>query len=225
VIGVARSQDKLKLLSQRHGDQFEAYPADLSDRKAVDALADRLIKAKVDGVVFNSGGPPTGRIDELSMEQWDEAYAGTLRWKVQLTTRLLPALRKQTDSSLLYLESVSIKQPIDNLVLSNAYRAAVAGFVKTLSREEGEHGIRANIIAPGYHATDRIVQVLDKAAELQEISRAEVEQNFLAQVPLGKLGQPDDLAALACFLLSPRAQYVSGQTINVDGGLTRFITG
>ena len=225
VVGVARSRDKLSALARVHGAQFVAHPADLSDGTAVRKLGVELVARKVDGCVFNTGGPPTGVIEDLDMKRWDEAYAGTLRWKIQLTKALLPMLRQRGGGSLLYIESVSIKQPVDNLVLSNALRAAVAGFVKTLTREEGPHGIRANILAPGYHATDRITTVLKKASDLQKVPLAEVQSQFLAEVPLGQLGQPDDFAKMAAFLLSPAARFITGQTISVDGGMTRFLTG
>ncbi|WP_420459827.1 SDR family oxidoreductase [Neolewinella sp.] len=225
IVGIARSRDKLATLAETHGDYFIAHPADLSDGTAIRKLGEKLIDLDVDGCVFNSGGPPTGTIGELNMEQWDTAYASTLRWKIQLTKALLPTFRQRGGGSLLYIESVSIKQPIDNLVLSNSFRAAVAGFVKTLTREEGSNGIRANILAPGYHATERITTVLQKAAELQQLPIEAVEQSFLAEVPLGKLGQPEHFAAMAAFLLSPAAQFITGQTINVDGGMTRFLTG
>lgn len=225
MIGIARSRDTLADMATTHGDLFISHPADLTDGTAVRKLGDELIERSVAGCVFNSGGPPTGTIAALEMTDWDAAYASTLRWKIQLTKALLPMLREQRAGSLLYVESVSIKQPIDNLVLSNAFRAAVAGFVKTLTREEGAAGIRANILAPGYHATDRITTVLAKAAELQGIPEEQVKREFLAQVPLGTLGQPEDLAKMAAFLLSPTAQYITGQTISVDGGMTRFLTG
>ena len=225
VVGIARSRDKLAALAATHGEQFIAHPADLSDGTAIRKLGEALVARDVNGCVFNTGGPPTGTIEELTMEQWDEAYASTLRWKIQLTKALLPMLRERGGGSLLYVESVSIKQPIDNLVLSNALRAAVAGFVKTLTREEGPNGIRANILAPGYHATDRITTVLQKAANLQQLPLKEIQQNFLAEVPLGQLGQPEDFARMAAFLLSPAARYITGQTIAVDGGMTRFLTG
>ena len=160
-----------------------------------------------------------------SMEQWDEAYNSTLRWKIQLTNALLPGLKQKPHGRLLFVESVSIKQPIDNLVLSNALRAAVAGFVKTLTRELGAGNLTANVLAPGYHATPRITTVLQKSAEQLGVSLEEVEAQFAAEAPLQRLGEPDDFAAMAVFLLSPLGGYITGQTITVDGGLVRHITG
>lgn len=225
MIGFARSQDKLASLSDKYGDHFIPHPSDTKDSSAVRKLGEFLIDHQVDGVVFNTGGPPTGKVAELAMSDWDAAYAGTLRWKIALTTQLLPMIKQRGQGTLLFLESVSIKQPIDNLVLSNAMRAAIAGFVKTLSREESRNGLRVNILAPGYHATDRITAVLDKAAKLQGSDRKTVEKNFLAEVPSGQMGDPAEFAAAAAFLLSPLATYINGQTITVDGGLVRHITG
>ena len=225
VIGVARGQQKLDAMAEELGENFSPYAADLADATAVRILGDYLVKKELSGCVFNAGGPPTGRIEELEMKDWDQAYASTLRWKIQLTEALLPALRKVKYGRLLFIESVSIKQPIDNLVLSNAMRAAVAGFVKTLSREIGQEGITANILAPGYHATPRITTVLEKAAQVQGLSFEETEAGFTAETVTRKLGDPADFAAMAAFLLSPQARYITGQTITVDGGLVRHITG
>jgi len=225
VIGIARREDKLSELAERHGNKFIPFPGDLGNSSTITALADFLIERDLTGCVLNTGGPPTGLIDELDMDAWDAAYAGTLRWKIQLVKALLPYMRERSAGTFLFVESISIKQPIDNLVLSNTFRAAVAGFVKTLSREEGKHQITANILAPGYHATDRITSVLDKAASLRHSDRESVEQEFLAEVPLGRLGDPAEFAKLAVFLLSPAARYITGQTITVDGGTVRHLTG
>ncbi|MCP9237115.1 SDR family oxidoreductase [Lewinella sp. JB7] len=225
VIGIGRNQTTLAELTESYGTQFVAFAADLNESADVRALGEELVTRQVDGCIFNSGGPPPGTVLELGMSDWDAAYASTLRWKIQLTKALLPGFRKRRAGTLLFVESVSIKQPIDNLVLSNAFRAAVAGFVKTLSREEGPYGVNANIIAPGYHATDRITTVLEQAASLQNKSIDEVEKQFLAEVPIGRLGDPEEFARLAAFLVSPAARYISGQTVTVDGGLTRFLTG
>lgn len=225
MIGIARGQDKLDAMAAEIGKDFTPYAADLTDATAVKILGEYLVKEEVTGCVFNAGGPPTGRIEELEMKDWDQAYASTFRWKVQLAEALLPALREVGYGRLLFLESVSIKQPIDNLVLSNAMRAAVAGFVKTLSREVGEDGITANILAPGYHATPRITTVLAKAAKMQGLSFEETEAGFTAETATRQLGDPADFADMAVFLLSPQARYITGQTITVDGGLVRHITG
>lgn len=225
VIGIARTQAKLDELALELGDQLVPYAADLTDATAVKLLVEYLAKEDLAGAVINAGGPPTGRIDELTMTDWDQAYASTLRWKLQLAAGLLPQLKKRENGRLLFLESVSIKQPIDNLVLSNTMRAAVAGYVKTLSREVGRSGLTVNILAPGYHATPRITDVLEKSAEIQGISLADVEAQFTAETAVGRLGRPDDFAAMALFLLSPAAGYLTGQTITVDGGLVRHITG
>ncbi|WP_187271151.1 SDR family oxidoreductase [Neolewinella aurantiaca] len=225
VVGVARGQEKLDAMAEEMGGNFTPYSADLTDATAVKILGEFLVTKEVTGCVFNAGGPPTGRIEELEMKHWDQAYASTFRWKVQLTEALLPVLRAAKYGRLLFLESVSIKQPIDNLVLSNAMRAAVAGFVKTLSREVGEDGITANILAPGYHSTPRITSVLEKSASMQGLSMEETEASFAAETATKKLGDPADFADTAAFLLSPQARYITGQTITVDGGLVRHITG
>ena len=225
VIGIARGQGKLDAMAAEAGERFTPYKTDLTDASSVTRLAEYLNERKIDGCVLNAGGPPTGRADELGMEEWDKAYASTLRWKIQLSNALLPGLRERPDGRLLYIESVSIKQPIDNLVLSNAMRAAVAGYVKTLSREIGGDGVTANILAPGYHATPRITTVLRKSAEQMGLNLEEVEAQFTAETAMGRLGEPDDFAAMALLLLSPMGGYMTGQTITVDGGLVRHITG
>ena len=225
VIGIGRSGGPLDALREEHGDRFIVHRADLSDSSDVRRLGDLLNERQVYGCVFNAGGPPTGGALDFGMEEWDEAYRLTLRWKVQLANAIAYGMRERHAGRLLFVESVSIKQPIDNLVLSNAFRAGVAGFVKTLSRELGPDNVTANIISPGYHATSRITTVLEQAAELQDISLEEAKQQFAAEVPLRTIGEPADFGAVAAFLLSPRAGYITGQTISVDGGLTRHLTG
>ena len=225
VIGVARTQSTLDALSTELGDRFEGYAADLSDSTAITHLSEHLRQRQLYACVFNAGGPPTGLIADLDMNDWDAAYRSTLRWKIQLTSALAPGMTERGVGRLLYLESVSIKQPIDNLVLSNAMRAAVAGFVKTLSREIGQSGVTANILAPGYHATPRITTVLEKSAKLQGMDLAEVKRQFAAETATKELGAPTDFAATAAFLLSPNSRYITGQTVTVDGGLVRHIMG
>lgn len=225
VIGLARTQSQLDEMAQQYPGQFIPRRTDLSIPSSIDQLIEELNDAKVYGICFNAGGPPPKMTIDTSLDDWDAAYKSTLRWKVQLLQGVLPGMLKRKQGRLVFIESVSIKQPIDGLVLSNSFRAAVAGLVRTVSRENGDQGVTYNILAPGYHATPRITAVLQQSAELQKISFAEAEAQYAAEVPTGKMGDPADFGSLAAWLFSSHSRYVNGQTITVDGGLVRHITG
>ncbi|MEL6277128.1 MAG: SDR family oxidoreductase, partial [Bacteroidota bacterium] len=221
VIGLARTKEKLEAMERDFPGQFIPFRVDLTIPSSIDRLGDFLNEQQIYGLCLNAGGPPPKATLATSLEDWDTAYRNTLRWKVQLLQHVISGLLRRKEGRVLFVESVSIKQPIDGLVLSNAFRAAVAGLVKTLSREEGNKGVTYNILAPGYHATPRITAVLEKSAELQGITKQEAEAQFVASVPTGKVGNPTDLGSLAAWLFSPHSKYLSGQTISVDGGLIR----
>lgn len=225
VIGLARTREKLDKLAAEYPDQFIPHRVDLTIPSSIDQLIEKLKEAKVYGICFNAGGPPPKLTLETDLDDWDSAYKSTLRWKVQLLQGLLPDMLKRKAGRLVFIESVSIKQPIDGLVLSNAFRAAVAGLVRTVSRENGGDGVTYNIMAPGYHSTPRITNVLQKSAELQKVSFAEAEAQFAAEVPVGKIGDPKDFGSLAAWLFSPHSSYITGQTITVDGGMVRHLMG
>jgi 3-oxoacyl-[acyl-carrier protein] reductase len=225
VIGLARTQHKLDKLVAEYPDRFIPHRVDLTIPSSVNQLVKTLNEAKVYGVCFNAGGPPPKMTMETDLDDWDSAYKSTLRWKVQLLQGILPDMLKRKEGRMVFIESVSIKQPIDGLVLSNSFRAAVAGLVSTVSRENGGQGVTYNIMAPGYHATPRITAVLKQSAELQNISVEEAEAQFAAEVPTGKIGDPQDFGSLAAWLFSPQSRYVTGQTITVDGGMVRHLMG
>ena len=188
-------------------------------------IAVRAAAKNLAGVFFNAGGPPAGTFDEITMNQWDEAYKTVLRWKISLTKLLLPQIKKQGYGRLVYLESVSVKQPVENLVLSNALRSAVTGFVKTLSQEVALHGITANVIAPGYHNTAAMKRLFVKKSEQTGEQQEFIKKYFEKEIPVGAMGNPADLATLVLWLFSPYSKYVTGQTITHDGGLTKGIFG
>lgn len=120
---------------------------------------------------------------------------------------------------------MSVKQPVENLVLSNSLRLSVVGFVKTLSQEIADRGITLNILAPGYHDTQAMQRLFVKKSQVQNISVEEAGKQFEDEIKMGKMGNPDEFASLAIWLLSPHSRYITGQTISVDGGLIKSVFG
>ena len=176
-------------------------------------------------MVINAGGPPAKSSLETEIKDWDAAYRGLLRWKVLFTQKLLPRLLQQEYGRLLFLESISVKQPIENMVLSNSLRLAVVGYVKTLSQEIAERGVTVNVLAPGYHDTPAMGRLFEKKSMQLGISPEEARRSFETEIKMGHLGRAKDFASLAIWLLSPHSNYITGQTISVDGGLMKGIMG
>lgn len=220
VLAIARGAEKLKQLAISY-PRMETLAADLSKPETLDLLMQKIGDRQVHGTLINAGGPPAGSFLEVDLEAWDQAYHTVVRWKIALTQALLPKMQKHQYGRLVYIESSSVKQPIANLVLSNALRMAVVGAVKTLSQEVAADGITANVIGPGYHETPAIGRLLDKSSEQLGISREEAKQRFEAEIKTGSMGNPDDLASLALWLFSPKSAYVTGQTWTVDGGVVQ----
>ena len=138
-----------------------------------------------------------------------------------LTRAALPSMIEKKWGRVIYITSVAVLQPIDNLILSNSYRAAVTGLCKTLSNNYAKHGVTFNTVCPGYTATERLDSLADSIAADSGLTRQDVFQQFANNTPSGRLGQPEELAALITFLASDRAAYITGSSIAVDGGLHR----
>jgi 3-oxoacyl-[acyl-carrier protein] reductase len=187
--------------------------------RVVEATAERC--GRLDVLVANTGGPPAGTHDTLTLEDWDRATALLLRSTVELATAALPGMRERGWGRILAVTSVAVKQPVDNLILSNSLRAAVTGFAKTLSREVAADGITVNTILPGYTATERVVELNLANAEREGVDPAEIQARLEASIPLGRLAEPKEFAALAAFLASDRASYITGGAFAVDGGWLR----
>ena len=200
-----------------------ALPADLSvagePTRVVEATVGRL--GKLDVLVANTGGPPAGTHATLTLEDWDRATALLLRSTVELATAALPGMKERGWGRILAVTSVAVKQPVDNLILSNSLRAAVTGFAKTLSREVAPHGITVNTILPGYTATERVTDLNRANAEREGVDPSEIQARLEASIPLGRLAEPREFAALAAFLASDRASYITGGAFSVDGGWLR----
>ncbi|BAX79588.1 SDR family oxidoreductase [Labilibaculum antarcticum] len=218
VIAIARGQEKLDELQKSNTDQIEAFCGDITQSETICLLMEKIGKRKLSGAFVNASGPPAMKTMETKLADWDNAYHQLLRWKVELTQTLVPLMIKESYGRMVFLESSSVKQPIDNLVLSTSLRLSVVGFVKTLSQEIAESGVTLNIIGPGYHETPAINRLLDKKAEQENITSQEAKNKIASGIRMKRMGNPEDLGQLATWLLSPSSGYITGQTISVDGG-------
>jgi 3-oxoacyl-[acyl-carrier protein] reductase len=220
VIAVARNEEKLKTIyTNKSGATW--LPADLTQPETIDQLKALVGNRPLHGILVNAGGPPAKRVLETTLSDWDDAYQSLLRWKVALTQAFVPAMVAAGYGRVVYVESSSVKQPIENLVLSTSLRLAVTGMVKTLSQEIAKSGVTLNILGPGSHDTPAIDRLYHKKSEQTGLSFEEVKALSIDQIPVGRLGTAADFASLAVWLLSPLSGYVTGQTILVDGGMVK----
>jgi 3-oxoacyl-[acyl-carrier protein] reductase len=175
---------------------------------------------QLDILVANTGGPPAGTFEDLRLPDWDNAVALLIRSVVELTAAALPDMKRRRAGRILAITSIAAKQPVDNLMLSNALRPAVTGFAHALAREVGQYGITVNTILPGYTNTDRIVELRQADSE-RGLDPSVREREVEAEIPLARFADPSEFAALAAFLVSARASYITGAAFRVDGGWIR----
>lgn len=178
---------------------------------------------QIDILITNTGGPPTGKFETLSRENWEEATRGLLTSVLDLTRLVLPGMKERRWGRVLNITSIAAKQPVDNLMLSNSIRAAITGFAKTLSNEVAEFGVTVNTIMPGYTATERVEELAQTLAEREGVAASVIRSRWESEIPMRRLGTPTEFAALAAFLVSERASYVTGSSVAVDGGWIRSL--
>lgn len=214
-----------KAIAEETGAQVLARPADVSHTEDIQALvaAARERFGPVDILVTNAGGPPPGRFETHDAAAWQAAFELTLRSAVELARAVLPDMRARGWGRILNVTSIAVKQPVDGLILSNSLRAAVTGFARTLANEVAAEGITVNNLMPGYTRTDRVERLAQAQAERDGGTREQVYASWESQIPMGRLGDPDEFGAVAAFLASTRASYVTGQSIAVDGGWIRAL--
>jgi 3-oxoacyl-[acyl-carrier protein] reductase len=202
-----------------------AVVADLSKQEDVERVAAEALSkfGRVDILVTNAGGPPAGTFDKHSWETWERAVNLTLRSVVELTRAVLPGMRERKWGRIINVTSIAVKQPVDNLILSNSVRSAVTGFARTLANEEATNGITVNNILPGYTRTERVEELAAATAAKEGLAPTDVVARFEKEIPMRRLGEPREFAALAAFLASERASYITGQSIAVDGGWIRAL--
>ena len=205
------------------GCQVLALPADVSDPAAADSLVQATIErfGRIDVLVINAGGPPPGQFLDLTSADWEKAIQLTLMSAIRLCYAAAPPMKEQGAGSILAVTSITVKQPLPNLILSNSLRMGVTGLVKTLSDELAPHGVRVNSICPGWTHTSRVEQLLQDRAARNDTTPYDEAAKIAAAIPLGRMGTPEEFAAAAAFLVSPAASYVTGVSLLVDGGMHR----
>jgi 3-oxoacyl-[acyl-carrier protein] reductase len=210
-------------LGQRYGIKVLTRTLDLTQAGQGEAFCQETAHnlGRLDILVTNAGGPPAGGFADFSEEDWLKAVRLTLFSAQALARGALPAMRSQGWGRIVNLTSVSVKQPLNSLILSNSIRAAVIGWAKTLADEVGSAGITVNNICQGWILTERVEELLAHRSRSQGISREEALAQAMAGIPLGRIGRPEEMADLTVFLASERASYITGASYLIDGGLYR----
>jgi 3-oxoacyl-[acyl-carrier protein] reductase len=173
---------------------------------------------RIDILVTNAGGPPAGQFESFTLEQWEDATRLLLHSAIELARHVLPGMKERRWGRILNITSIAVKQPVDNLILSNSLRAAVTGFARTLANEVASFGITVNNIMPGYTRTERVEELARMMSEKQGITPAEFVARWEQEIPMRRIGEPREFASLAAFLVSERASYITGISVPVDGG-------
>jgi 3-oxoacyl-[acyl-carrier protein] reductase len=207
------------------GVEVFAHPVDVTIyeqvRRFVAETSQRF--GRIDICVTNAGGPPAKQFFETSLEDWRSGVNLNLMSTLHFAQEVLPLMQKQRWGRLITITSVSVKQPIDGLILSNTVRSAVSGLVKSLSNEYAKYNVLVNNVCPGYTLTARLDQLAGKLAAAERVEPSQIHKRWETQIPLRRLGRPEEFANLVVFLASERASYITGTSIAVDGGFVKGI--
>jgi len=238
-LGLAREGAKV-VICARNADELEKTRAEIESNSNNDVLAikadvtnyediKKLVKSTVDKfgtvhiLVTNAGGPPAGYFENFSDDDWQSAFNLNFMSTVRLIREVLPFMKSQRWGRIINITSVTVKQPIDNLILSNSIRMSVLGLAKTLALQLAQYNILINNVAPGYTLTDRVKFVIQQRVKDTGKTFEEVKAELAKDIPLGRLAEPEELANVVVFLASERASYITGATIPVDGGWIKGI--
>jgi 3-oxoacyl-[acyl-carrier protein] reductase len=220
-----RDEAKIKNVAEKISKDSGAQVIGLAGDVSLVDMPEKLVKQTVDSfggldiLITNAGGPQPGSIDSLDEAAWQKGIDLCLMLHVRLIKAALPFLRKSDSASVLTVTSMSVKQPISNLLLSNSIRSATIGLTKSLALELGREGIRFNSILPGWTETERVTELMTARATANSSTVEEETRRQSELSPLGRLGQPEEFENAAVFLVSPAASYITGVMLNVDGGM------
>ncbi len=210
-------------IEERFGVSVLHRPLDVTDPEAVKSFVEETIDrfGRVDIGVTNAGGPPSKSFAQTTVEDWRAAFDLNFMSTLYLAKELLPHMQRQKWGRLVSITSITVKQPTEGLILSNAIRAAVAGLMKSLANEYGRDNILINNVCPGFIATDRLNQVAAAQAAAKGATPEQMIERWSSNIPLGRVGRPEEFAALVAYLCSEKAAYVNGTSTAIDGGLAR----
>jgi len=225
----ARGEEELQKTAQEIESETStevlAVPCDVSKSEEIENLVTETVNkfGTVDILVNNAGGPPVGVFEEFSLEDWHKAVELNLFSTITFSKLTIPYMKKSNWGRIINMTSYTVKQPVDGLILSNTVRAGITGLTKSLSNELGPYNILVNNVSPGRIHTDRITQLAEERAKRSGVTFDEALKSMDDGIPLGRVGQPGEFANLIVFLASERASYITGDTILIDGGLSKGI--
>ncbi|MHB1355355.1 MAG: SDR family oxidoreductase [Anaerolineae bacterium] len=210
-------------IQQASGIRVLAVPADVTVRQDLERLAQQVRQdlGSIDILVNNAGGPRPGQFVEMSDEDWLQAFNLNFLSAARLSRMVLPGMREKRWGRIINITSIGVKQPMPNLILSNVVRTGLVAMAKTLAGQVAGFGITVNNVCPGYILTDRTRSLAANTAAQNGSTSAEVISGWEASIPMHRLGKPEELAALITFIASEQAAYITGTTVQVDGGFSQ----
>ncbi|HET6844204.1 MAG TPA: SDR family oxidoreductase [Candidatus Angelobacter sp.] len=213
--------DAAEKIRQETRAEILAQPLDVTDASAVQQFTEHAAKqfGRIDVCVTNAGGPPAKNFLSISTDEWRRAVEMNFLSVVYMARAVIPYMQRHRWGRIITITSVSVKQPVPDLIMSNAVRSAVVGLVKSLSNEFGKDGILVNNVGPGYTATERLKELAGTRALASGVSVEKIYEQWAADAPVRRVGEPREIADLIVWLASERASYVTGQTVLADGGI------
>ena len=222
----SRNEEKINETAEEiqklSGSEVLPVKADLDNKEDIENLILEIEKKfnTIDILINNTGGPKPGFFDDLSDEDWLQSFESTFLSAVRVTRKVLPFMKKNKWGRIVNISSVSAKQPIDNLMLSNGIRMSIHGWAKTLSNQLASDNILINNVCPGFTHTERVDGLIRAQVENSDSSHEDIIETIARDIPAKRIGQANELAALVAFLSSEKASYITGQSIAVDGGIS-----